>query len=256
MNWFYKQSDRELGPVSAATLQELAACGVVAADTLVRKDNSAEWIAYAEASIDETNAGEEVNPVDASVLFHCQGCGQKISAGQEDVGKQADCPACGTTVTIPQMSLRPASPKTTVPDASSILDTQSAQIVPGPSAPPPLKAAPPLVPAITKISASPTPASPPPISNQAPSTSPATMPSAGKKRHLKPVLIGCGAALLVGCIVVFGAISAIVGAVNQTASENTGGKEAPTSSQTETVVERLPPFDPNTWNKMYSVPPL
>jgi hypothetical protein len=48
MNWFYKQSDWELAPVSAATLQELVACGVIATDTLVRKDNSAEWIAYAE----------------------------------------------------------------------------------------------------------------------------------------------------------------------------------------------------------------
>jgi hypothetical protein len=47
MNWFYKQSDRELGPVSATALQELAACGVIANETLVRKDNSAEWIAYA-----------------------------------------------------------------------------------------------------------------------------------------------------------------------------------------------------------------
>jgi hypothetical protein len=237
MNCFYRQSDRELGPVSAETLKELAACGVITDETPVRGADSVDWIAYGEMSGGRTTGGGRANPADPSIVFYCHACGQKISAGQGDTGKSAECPSCGTMVTIPQMPMRPAHPEGTVSEQDSVPGTQSPPLVPAPPAPPDLP----------RVASAPKP--PPPISKPAAATGPAAVPTASQKRHLKPVLIGCGAALLIGCVGAFGLLFAIVGAVNSTTPESPGNHETPTVSQSETVVHQLPPFDPNVWNK-------
>lgn len=243
--WLYKQLDRELGPVSAATLEELAACGVISNETLVRKADSADWIAYGEKSGGETSDGEEVDPVDAIVRFHCPGCGQKISAGKEDAGKQAECPSCATTVMIPASSTEAAEPPQlpTSPPANTSGEQAPQSPTSVSSTPPAIPKSPPSQNSTAYASAQPAAASTPPGSTQP--------PAQGKERnrHLKPILIGCGAALFVGCILMFGVFSAIIGAVNQTASENSHGQEESIPSEPSTTVELAPPFDYNTWNK-------
>lgn len=228
MNWFYKQSDRELGPVSTATIQELANCGVITSTTLVRKIDSANWIIYEKLSGVETCEVEQMRSGD-SLQFHCQGCGLSVSAGNDDSGKQAECPACSTIMTIPAQSL----------GSAAIVSHQSV------SHPP--KTAPPVIPDSRKNTSTGTVTTPSVVCNQKASTSSSTVDKA-KKSHVKPVMIGCGAALLLGCLAVFGMLSVIVGAVNQTVSENSGS-EQPIYSQPEIVVQQAPPFDPNTWNK-------
>jgi predicted RNA-binding Zn-ribbon protein involved in translation (DUF1610 family) len=99
MNWFYKQSDRELGPISSETLEELVACGVITRGTLVRKSDSTDWMAYGEVSASDSSGNPSI-PAEDTIRFHCPGCGQKISTGAEDVGKQADCPSCGANFTM------------------------------------------------------------------------------------------------------------------------------------------------------------
>ena len=227
MNWFYKQSDREIGPVSAATLNELATCGVIANDTLVRKADSVDWIAYGEASGDETNSGEQVNPTDAIVRFHCPGCGQKISAGREDADKEAECPACGTTMIIPGSSPKAAAPSK-LPPTSAADPGDKPEILKSPSS----SSTPPPVPQELPSRSSPPPVPVQPGTASAPPES--TLPQTnGKenKRNLKPILIGCGALLFVALVGTCGLVSAIVGAANQAVSENkSGGGGSPVPS--------------------------
>ena len=245
MNWFYRQSDRDLGPVSSATLQELAACGVITHETLVREADSADWMAYRIAASGEPATGEQVNPPDSSIRFYCMGCGQKISAGREDAGKAAECPSCGTSMTIPGGS--PEATAVTKPPSPPVANPGEKSATPNSlltsSAPPPVPQP------LQDRSSSPS-ASAQPETASVPRGIPQP-PTSGKakNRHLKPVLIGCGALLLVGCILVIGTLSAIVGAVNQAGSESSGGEEAPVPTQSETTVQQLPPFDYNTWNK-------
>lgn len=225
MNWFYQQSDRKLGPVSTATLQELAACGVIRNDTLVRKDNSAEWILYAEASVDETNTGSQANPSEASVLFCCQGCGQKISASAEDVGKEADCPSCGIKLIVQPSSptaIKPQPLPASTPANSSVnpaIVSSSAFI------PPPRDPHPSTVPS-TSASTLPLPG--------AASSQSATVPQigtpGGKKKQMKPLLIGCAALLLFGLVGTCSLVSVIVGA-----ADNAISGSQPTNGNTQTI---------------------
>lgn len=110
MNWFYKQNETQFGPVNSATLQELAACGVIGHDTPVRQSDSAEWVEF--HTVTFTNP--EITEISPPVLmqFFCPGCGQKISTECESVGQQADCPTCHLQFTIPELpSSRSGPPK-------------------------------------------------------------------------------------------------------------------------------------------------
>jgi predicted RNA-binding Zn-ribbon protein involved in translation (DUF1610 family) len=217
MNWFYQQSDRELGPVSSETLQELAACGVITSGTLVRKSDSADWMAYGEVSVSGPSSGNPSNPTEETIRFHCPGCGRNISTGAEDVGKQADCPACGIKLTIPTAS--PAAAKPPALPASTPADSSAnpAKVSP-PAIIPPATDPPPVAASSTPASK---PASTPPLPGAVSSQS-ATAPNpgvpGGKKKQMKPLLIGCGVLLLVGLVGTCGLVSVIVGAAGNAIS--------------------------------------
>ena len=227
MNWFYKQSDRELGPISSETLEELAACGVITSGTLVRKSDSTDWMAFGEVSASDSSGNPSV-PAEETIRLQCPGCGQKISTGAEDVGKQADCPSCGIKLTIqsasPAATKPPALPASTPADSSANPAIVSPPaIIPPPSDPPP-------------VAVSSTPASTPPLPGAASSqsgTAPNPGISGGKKKQMKPLLIGCGVLLLVGLVGTCGLVSVIVGAADKAISENqpTNGGAQPAPNQ-------------------------
>ena len=49
--WFYRHRGRELGPLSADELQYLASITKIVADTMIRKDGSADWIEYRQSEV-------------------------------------------------------------------------------------------------------------------------------------------------------------------------------------------------------------
>ena len=102
MHWFYRQTETEFGPVASSTIQELAACGVITNDTLIRQSDSPDWVAFNTVSFADHENTEKSNP--ALIQFCCTGCGQQVTAHSVDIGKQAECPSCNLDFTIPAVS--------------------------------------------------------------------------------------------------------------------------------------------------------
>ena len=49
--WFYKHRSRELGPLSADELRYLASINKIVADTMIRKENSSDWIEFHQSEV-------------------------------------------------------------------------------------------------------------------------------------------------------------------------------------------------------------
>lgn len=49
-NWYYRQSDQVIGPVSSATLRDLRKCGAICDETLVGKEGAQSWDSFEEAA--------------------------------------------------------------------------------------------------------------------------------------------------------------------------------------------------------------
>jgi hypothetical protein len=49
MNWYYSDGDKAIGPLAEITMMELRACGMLAGDTLVRREGTETWLEYVEA---------------------------------------------------------------------------------------------------------------------------------------------------------------------------------------------------------------
>lgn len=101
MHWFYIQNETELGPVTSQTIRELLACGVLSHATLIRNSNSTEWLPIHQATLEQDEQQAEREPIQPLMSFYCPGCGQKISTEYGDVGKEAECPSCHFSFTIP-----------------------------------------------------------------------------------------------------------------------------------------------------------
>lgn len=67
------------------------------------------------------------------IIFNCPNCDQELAVDQSGAGTQIDCPACGTTLTIPAIgkvttgSLPPVTPPAAAPSA---INTSAAAKVP------------------------------------------------------------------------------------------------------------------------------
>jgi len=46
MNWYYSDNEKAVGPLAEATMMELRACGMLAADTQVAKEGTEEWFLF------------------------------------------------------------------------------------------------------------------------------------------------------------------------------------------------------------------
>jgi hypothetical protein len=95
MNWQYKNNDQVVGPLSEGSMKELHACGLLAGETLVRREGTEEWLPFDKAF--EKRAA----PPELLIKFHCPKCDTKIAAGLEDAGNSADCPSCGISLVVP-----------------------------------------------------------------------------------------------------------------------------------------------------------
>jgi TPR repeat protein len=95
MNWYYMQGDKQVGPVSDATLKELQACGGIENQTPIREETSQTWKTCFEALSGNRHEDSQVE-----FRLNCPACNQKFSAERKDIGKQATCSSCGTTFVI------------------------------------------------------------------------------------------------------------------------------------------------------------
>lgn len=85
-HWFYRVMDEEIGPISSAELQNLAQCGVVFWDTLV-KTGTGDWVPAerVQGLFFVSNAAPPPTPAAASAKEHpptkaCPYCGEQILA--------------------------------------------------------------------------------------------------------------------------------------------------------------------------------
>ena len=49
MNWYYSDGEKTIGPLAEATMMELRACGMLAADTQVLREGTEDWVSHDEA---------------------------------------------------------------------------------------------------------------------------------------------------------------------------------------------------------------
>ena len=49
MNWYYSDGEKTIGPLAEASMMELRACGMLAADTQVLREGTQEWVPHDEA---------------------------------------------------------------------------------------------------------------------------------------------------------------------------------------------------------------
>ena len=112
MNWFYLSERQEVGPLSVAALEEIHANGCIADETPVRREDSAEWQAYATVFSSQRETHQNPDPPcdRPSYKFHCLHCQQRIVAEEDCSGKTVQCPTCGgdfvVTPLIPKKTLQ------------------------------------------------------------------------------------------------------------------------------------------------------
>ena len=123
MNWHYKNNDQVVGPLSDDAITELHACGVLADETLVRREGTEEWLPFDKAF--ETGAA----PPELLIKFHCPHCDIKISAESADAGASVNCPSCGNGLIVPTEPTSPpvcaSADPANKPDPSSHTDSRT-----------------------------------------------------------------------------------------------------------------------------------
>ncbi len=110
MNWYYKIDNKVTGPLSESTLKELHTCGIFSENTLLRKEDSTEWIAYSGAFIRQQNPQQKVTDSSAEstiIKFHCKHCQQHISTPVSTAGNSSQCPACDGVIRVPYKNFTP-----------------------------------------------------------------------------------------------------------------------------------------------------
>jgi hypothetical protein len=55
MNWYYKDGDKEIGPVADEAMKALIEAGVVNASSLVKQDGTTEWVSLSESGLSGIN---------------------------------------------------------------------------------------------------------------------------------------------------------------------------------------------------------
>lgn len=111
MNWEYLMNDQVVGPHSEESMKELHSCGMLAGDTLVRREGTEEWLPFDKAF------EKVVAPQSPLIKFHCPKCDTKIAAEPADVGTSANCPSCGIELVVPPIeasqppTARPSDPE-------------------------------------------------------------------------------------------------------------------------------------------------
>lgn len=131
MNWFYLSERQEVGPLSVAALEEIHANGCIADETPVRREDSAEWQAYATVFSSQRETHQNPDPLcdRPSYKFHCIHCQQRIAAEEDCSGKTVQCPTCGADFVVPQppREMEPINPHRGVLDKGQSPDIPSSQ---------------------------------------------------------------------------------------------------------------------------------
>ena len=99
MKWYYKQDDKEIGPITQTALNELATAGIISEETPVRGEDSTEWKAFS-----PSQAGPPQPPgqtAEESIEFSCPKCNASISTNASYAGRSGNCPSCGGEFVIP-----------------------------------------------------------------------------------------------------------------------------------------------------------
>ena len=109
MKWYYRENDKDVGPLSQTALEELYQCGVIKSESPIRKEDSDDWGTYADAFPSKNHQTTETKPDSDVFKFHCIHCDQKISAQASQIGKKTQCPACNGGITVPDQSPQEAA---------------------------------------------------------------------------------------------------------------------------------------------------
>jgi hypothetical protein len=93
MEWYYAAGSRQLGPVSDATLGQLARDGVVNDDTLVWREGMTDWQPWSVARSGTTPPAPTATP--PARLAVCSQCGRSVPAENTVLlGRDVVCGAC------------------------------------------------------------------------------------------------------------------------------------------------------------------
>ena len=100
-----RQESRAEAERSALEAQEAADRAAAAARARIEQENAARGVGSIGNTIEETVTtapeGAVEMPVSQEFRFRCSGCGQKLKAMMEWIGRNVECPGCRTMVLIP-----------------------------------------------------------------------------------------------------------------------------------------------------------
>lgn len=101
MKWYYLSEENEvIGPVSGPALRQLIACGEIKNETRICREGTEDWITSEEIP-DPAIARADMLEL---FKFNCPHCSQHIESVASYVGMEAQCPACGGKMVVPQFS--------------------------------------------------------------------------------------------------------------------------------------------------------